>query len=177
MKSIFRSVRGKLFLLVSLVLPLSASAQTGPSAPTLATADSAPAAVTGTGRIVGKVVDSRSGQGLSDVAIQVVGTTTGTSSGLEGRYALGKISAGTVTLHIRRLGFAPKTVTGITLDAGRTIEQDSSLEPVTVSLETQVVTASFERGSVNAALDKQRTATGVVNSVTREQISKSPDSD
>ncbi|MDQ3674723.1 MAG: outer membrane beta-barrel protein, partial [Gemmatimonadota bacterium] len=117
------------------------------------------------------------GQGLTDVAIQIVGTTTGTSSGLEGRYGLGKVPAGTVTLHIRRLGFAPKTVTGITLDAGRTIEQDISLEPVTVSLATQVVTASVERGSVDAALDRQRTATGVVNSVTREQISRSPDSD
>ena len=48
-------------------------------------------------------------------------------------------------------------MTGITLDAGETIEQDISLDPVTVSLETQVVTASVERGSVNAALDKQRT--------------------
>lgn len=131
----------------------------------------------GSGRIIGKVLDSRTGGGLTDVAIQVVGTTTGTSSGLEGRYVLGRVTAGTVTLHIRRLGFAPKTITGVMLDAGKTIEQDISLDPVTVSLETQVVTASIERGSVNNALDKQRTATGVVNSVTREQISKSPDSD
>ena len=131
----------------------------------------------GSGRIIGKVLDSRTGGGLTDVAIQVVGTTTGTSSGLEGRYVLGRVPAGTVTLHIRRLGFAPKTITGVMLDAGKTIEQDIALDPVTVSLETQVVTASIERGSVNNALDRQRTATGVVNSVSREQISKSPDSD
>ena len=131
----------------------------------------------GSGRIIGKVLDSRTGGGLTDVAIQLVGTTTGTSSGLEGRYVLGRVPAGTVTLHIRRLGFAPKTITGVMLDAGKTIEQDIALDPVTVSLETQVVTASIERGSVNNALDRQRTATGVVNSVSREQISKSPDGD
>src|SRR3990170_4245509 len=163
MTPIFRAV-STLLLLSSTVLPVLAQGQT-------------PDPVPATGRIIGQVMDSRTGQGLSDVAIQVVGTTTGTSSGLDGRYGLGKVTAGTVTLHIRRLGFAPKTITGIMLDAGRTIEQDISLDPVTVSLETQIVTASVERGSVSAALDKQRTATGVVNSVTREQISRSPDSD
>src|SRR5688572_31816232 len=49
----------------------------------------------GSGRIIGKVLDSRTGSGLTDVAIQVVGTTTGTSSGLEGRYVLGRGPAGT----------------------------------------------------------------------------------
>ncbi len=130
-----------------------------------------------TGRIIGKVIDSRTGQGVPQVAIQIVGTTTGTGSGLEGRYVLGRVPSGTVTLHLRRLGFAPKTVTGISLAAGKTIEQDISLEPITVSLQTQVVTARMERGSVNDALDKQRTSAAVVNSITREQISKSPDSD
>ena len=176
MISIVRSLSRTLLVVASFAAPLSISAQTDTAVtPTQQGQHGLPSA--GTGRIIGKVLDARSGQGLSDVAIQVVGTTTGTSSGLEGRYSLGKVTAGTVTLHIRRLGFAPKTVTGIMLDANGTIEQDIALEPVTVSLETQVVTASIERGSVNAALDKQRTATGVVNSVTREQISRSPDSD
>lgn len=162
----FRSLPTRFLLLALTALPLSLYAQTDSTS-----------AGSGTGRIVGKIVDARTGQGLTDVAIQIVGTTTGTGSGLEGRYALGNVAAGTVTLHIRRLGFAPKTVTGIALAPGETIQQDVALEPVTVSLETQVVTASVERGSVTAALDKQRTATGVVNSVTREQISRSPDSD
>jgi len=166
MKPFLRTGITTAILTVSAALVSSASAQTDSTV--------VPA---GNGRIVGKVVDSRTGQGLTDVAIQVVGTTTGTSSGLEGRYGIARVTAGTVTLHIRRLGFAPKTVTGIMLDAGKTIEQDISLDPVTVSLETQIVTATIERGSVNSALDRQRTATGVVNSVTREQISRSPDSD
>ena len=166
-----------LYLTGTLACPSSiwAQADTDTAAPQQPSASTITAP--GNGRIIGKVLDARTGHGLSDVAIQIVGTTTGTNSGLDGRYSLGKVSAGTVTLHIRRLGFGPKTLTGIMLDAGATIEQDISLDPVTVSLATQVVTASVERGSVNAALDKQRTATGVVNSVTREQISRSPDSD
>ena len=38
-----------------------------------------------TGRIVGRIVDARSGQGLASVGIQVVGTTLGTMSGVDGR--------------------------------------------------------------------------------------------
>lgn len=128
-------------------------------------------------RIAGRVVDSRTGAGLTDVGIQIVGTSFGTASGLDGRFTLGGVTPGTVTIHLRRLGFTPKTVTGILLSPGQTVQQDIALDPVTVSLSTQVVTASAERGTVSEALDKQRHSVGVVNAVTREQIANSPDGD
>ncbi len=130
-----------------------------------------------TGRIVGRVIDAASGQGLPDVGVQVVGTTLGTMSGIEGRFTLPAVPAGTVTIQFRRIGYTPKTVTGILLDAGKTLEQDVTLATATITLAAQTVTASAERGSVADALDAQRTATGVVNAITAEQIAKSPDSD
>ena len=130
-----------------------------------------------TGRIVGRIVDAETGRGISNAGIQLVGTTTGTVSGFEGRYNLASVPAGTVTLQVRLLGYQPKTVTGLQLNAGSTLEQDISLTASTVQLETHVVTAEIERGSVNAALDAQRNATGIVNAVTAEQIQKSPDRD
>jgi len=129
------------------------------------------------GRIVGRVIDATTGQGLTDVGVQVVGTTLGTMTGVEGRYNIPNIPAGTVTVQVRRLGYAPKTVTGILLGAGQTLEQNITMQPATVQLQTVQTTASAERGSVNEALDQQRTATGIVSSVTSEQISRSPDSD
>ena len=129
------------------------------------------------GRIVGRVIDAASGEGLTDVGVQVVGTTLGTMSGVNGRYQISSVPAGTITIQVRRIGYAPKTVTGLMLEPGRTLEQDVTLTTAAVTLTAQVVTASAERGMVSEALDKQRTATGVVNSVTAEQISKSPDSD
>ena len=130
-----------------------------------------------TGRIVGRIIDASNGTGLTDVGIQIVGTTLGTTSGLDGRFTIMSVPAGTVAIQVRRIGFAPKTVTGIFLDPGVTLEQNISLEIATVQLAAQIVTASAERGSVNAALDEQRNATGVVNAVTAEQIARSPDSD
>jgi hypothetical protein len=138
-------------------------------------AATAPAA--GRGRITGRVVDAKTGAGLTDVGVQVAGTATGTLTGVDGRFNLPTVDAGTVSLTVRRLGYAPKTITGVVVAAGRTTEQDVALSTATVQLVTVTTTASAERGSVNAALDQQRTATGIVNAITREQIARSPDAD
>ncbi|HZK77957.1 MAG TPA: carboxypeptidase-like regulatory domain-containing protein, partial [Gemmatimonadaceae bacterium] len=128
-----------------------------------------------TGRIVGQVINSATGKGLSDAGIQITGTTIGGLSGVDGRFSINRVPAGSVTLLARRLGFAPKQVTGIVVTSGATVDQSVTLSAASVQLSTQVVTASSERGTVNEALDAQRTAVGVVNSVTAEQISRSPD--
>jgi len=129
------------------------------------------------GRLVGRVIDAATGQGLTDVGVQIVGTTLGTMTGVEGRYSVPNIPAGTVTVQVRRLGYAPKTVTGIMLGAGQTLEQNITMQAATVQLQVVQTTASAERGSVSEALDQQRTATGIVSAVTAEQITRSPDSD
>lgn len=127
------------------------------------------------GRIVGRVIDASTGLGLSDVGVQVVGTTIGTATGVDGRFAIGNVDAGTVTLHLRRIGFTPKTVTGLMLEPGQTLEQNVTLDAATLRLMAQVVTAAAERGTVSEALDQQRNSSGVVSAVTAEQIQKSPD--
>jgi outer membrane receptor protein involved in Fe transport len=129
------------------------------------------------GRIVGRIVDAASGVGLTDVGVQVVGTTIGTQSGVDGRFTLTNVPAGTVTLQARRIGYAAKTVTGLQLAPGQALEQNVALSAAALTLSAQVVTAAAERGTVNEALDQQRTAAGVVNAVTAEQIARSPDGD
>src|SRR5687768_384760 len=146
---------------------------------TLALALLAPAllfAQSPTGRIVGRILDA-SGNGVADAGIQVVGTTLGGNSGVGGRYALPNVPAGTVTLQVRLLGYQPKTVTGLVLSEASTLEQDIVLIPATVTLDATVVTADAERGSVNAALDAQRRAAGIVSAITAQQIQQSPDGD
>lgn len=153
-----RFLTRSLVLLAALTAPLAAQAPT-------------------TGRIVGRIIDAATGAGLSDAGVQIVGTSAGTMSGVEGRFAINAAPSGTVTLQVRRIGYAPKTVTGLFLEAGKTLSQDISLSSANVQLAAQVVTASAERGSVNDALDRQRTSTNVVSGITSEQIAKSPDGD
>ena len=127
------------------------------------------------GRVVGRIIDAGSGQGLTDVAVQLVGTKLGAMSGVDGRFTISGVPAGTVTLFARRIGYQPKTVTGLFIDAGKTLEQNISLSTATMQLSAVTVSAAAERGSVSEALDQQRISVGVVSSVTAEQIQKSPD--
>ncbi|HUF27971.1 MAG TPA: TonB-dependent receptor [Gemmatimonadaceae bacterium] len=129
------------------------------------------------GRISGRVIDQSSGVPLGDVGVQVVGTSLGTMTGEDGRYTIAGIPAGTVTLHVRRIGFQPKTVTGISLAAGQRFEQNVTLDAAAVLLTGIEVTSAAERGTVHEALNQQREALGIVSAITAEQISRSPDSD
>ena len=129
------------------------------------------------GRIVGRVVDAVTGAGIAEAGVQLVGTTIGTRSGVDGRFTLSAVPAGTVTLQARRIGYASKSVTGLILESGKTLDQSIALATASVQLTAQVVTASNERGTVSDAIDAQRNSVGVVNSVTAEQIAKSPDGD
>lgn len=155
---------------------LAASALAASTAPAQQPATSATTPAR-TGRIVGRIVDAASGAGLADVGVQIVGTTIGTLSGVDGRFTLPAVPAGEVSLLARRIGYGAKTVTGITVTAGGSIEQSIALGTASVQLQAVSVTAAAERGTVNEALDQQRTATGIVNSITAEQIAKSPDRD
>ena len=157
----------------AVVSPLLANAQE--PVPPGAVDSTRPATPVTTGRIVGRVVDATTGQGLADVGVQVVGTKLGVSTGVDGRFTLVNVPTGTVTIHARRIGFGAKTVTGIQLDVGQTIDQNIALTTASVQLETLVVNATAERGTVNSALDAQRTSVGVVNAVTAQQIGRSPD--
>jgi hypothetical protein len=131
----------------------------------------------GTGRIVGRIIDESNGTGLTDVQVQVVGTTVGTMSGVDGRFTVPSVPEGTVSLLVRRIGFAPKTVTGIVVIAGRAVEQNIAITAANIQLQAVTVTASAERGTVAEALDAQRKAANIINSITSEQIAKSPDGD
>lgn len=86
--------------------------------------------------------------------MQIVGTTLGGMSGVEGRYAVPNVPAGTVTIQVRRIGYAPRTITGILLSAGQSLEQNIALQPTTVQLQGVQTTAAAGRGSVNEALDQ-----------------------
>ncbi|MDQ3522006.1 MAG: TonB-dependent receptor, partial [Gemmatimonadota bacterium] len=131
----------------------------------------------GTGTLVGRVVDAESGRGLSGARVLVQGTNLGGTAGVDGRYAINAVPVGVHTLVVSLVGYAEKTVTGLRVPTGGSTRSDVTLSAQALGLEAITVTASAERGSVNRALDEQRTATGVVNAITAEQIARSPDSD
>jgi hypothetical protein len=129
------------------------------------------------GRIVGRAVDATTGEALSNVAVSVLGTGAAALSGVDGRFVIVAVPAGSNTLRAENLGYAPKQVTDVRVPAGGVVEQDITLAPQAVQLGAINVTAAAERGSISRALDAQRNATGILNAVTAEQMGRSPDGD
>ena len=131
------------------------------------------------GRITGRVIDAGQGTPVAGAVVELVGATPAktATSGIDGRYNLLGVPAGTVSIRVRLIGYTAKTVTGIGLAAGAIVTQDISLDAVSVQLQELSVTAAAEKGSVANALSEQRQAVGVVNAVTAEEIRRSPDAD
>jgi hypothetical protein len=130
-----------------------------------------------TGRVVGRVVDAATGAGLSDVQVRVEGTALGALSAVDGRFVIAGVPAGRRPSRRGASASRRRPVTGVVVRAGRAVEQNLTLAGASVQLQQVTVTAAVERGTVNQALDAQRTAVGVVNAVTSEQIARSPDGD
>jgi hypothetical protein len=145
-------------LLLSLLLPPAAAAQQF-------------------GQIAGRVLDSSSGRPLPAARVAVQGTQIAATSAVDGRYVLRGVPAGEHTVTVALLSYAPKTVTGVRVAANGAAALDLTLAPQGIALVGVTATATRERGSVSRALDEQRTATGIVNATTREQIARSPDGD
>ncbi|MFO0071560.1 MAG: carboxypeptidase regulatory-like domain-containing protein, partial [Gemmatimonas sp.] len=167
--ALYRAARRAMLATTVAVVPAAGSVLLLPA--------SAPAQEAATGKITGRIVDAVTGQPIPAAQIQVVGTAFGTQTAVDGRYTLLRVPAGTLTLQVRRIGYGPKTVTGLLLPANGALEQDISLRSADVQLAAVSVTATKEKGSVNDALNAQKNATNVVNAITAEQIARSPDGD
>ncbi len=144
-----------------LLIPVVGAAQGGPS----------------TGRIVGRVIETETGMPLSGARVVVAGTALGATTRVDGLFVLADVPSGPITLRVAMIGYAPKTITGVQVPSGGVVTQDVTLAPQATVLEEVVVKAEVEQGSVNAALATQRQAFAIVNSISAEQIKRSPDPD
>ena len=135
------------------------------------------AAAQQSGQIAGWVLDSSSGRPLPAARVAVQGTPIAAVAAVDGRYTLRGVPAGEHSVTVSLLGYAAKTVSGVRVAAGGTATLDLTLAPQGIAIAGITATATRERGSVNRALDEQRTAVGIVNATTREQIARSPDGD
>jgi len=163
--SLLRAVRSLVFPAAVLLAPAALEAQESP----------APA----TGRIVGRVVDATQGAPIVGAQVEVVGAPAPilASSALDGRFTLDKVPAGAASVRVRMIGYQPKLVTGVAVTSGQTVQQNVALSSEVVQLAEIEVNAEAERGSVSRALEEQRSANNIVNTVTAEQIERSPDGD
>jgi len=130
-----------------------------------------------TGRITGRVLEEGTGAPVPGAQVAIAAGGAPTQAAIDGRYVLLNVPAGEVAIVVRAIGYAPKTVSGITVPEGGVAVQDVTLGATTMQLGEITVAASAEQGSVSAALAAQRDATNITSGVTAEEIARSPDSD
>ena len=130
-----------------------------------------------TGRIVGRVVESGQGAPVAGAQVEIVDGAARAVSALDGRYLLEQVPAGPVSIRVRMIGFAPKVVTGVLVETGKTAALDIAMVAEAIQLAEISVSAAAERGTVNRALEEQRNSANIVSAVSSEQIARSPDSD
>jgi outer membrane receptor protein involved in Fe transport len=136
-----------------------------------ATAQNAPGS-TKSGAIGGVVVDAAQGEPLPGANVSIQGTTTGTSTDLNGRYRIRNLAPGTYDVLVSFVGFQQKTVTGVTVTAGRTTTVDVTLAEQTAQLNEVVVSAEAARDTEAGLLKKRAGATAVSNAISAETIGR-----
>ena len=130
-----------------------------------------------TGRILGRVVNSTNAGPVSGAQVYVGDGTVGTLTDLNGRYVLQGVPVGTVEVTVQSLGYARKTITGVTVTANALTPLDISVDEATLEIAGVTVSATAERGSVAAVLDARRSSSSLVEAVGASEISRRPDSD
>lgn len=106
-----------------------------------ATATIAAAQGTNTGTIKGTVVEASSKRPMADAQVVVEGTRLGGVTNEQGSYTITGVQPGTVTLRVRRIGFASQTVP-VTITAGGTATASFQLHSAALSLDQVVVTGT-----------------------------------
>ena len=95
-----------------------------------------------TGKIAGRVLDAATKQPLPMVNIQIVGTTYGAATDIDGNYFIINVPVGTYSLRASIIGYAPRTVSNVKVMIDMTTTIDFSLQSADVEMNEVVVVAT-----------------------------------
>jgi outer membrane receptor protein involved in Fe transport len=92
-----------------------------------------------TGKISGKVTDSKTKDGLPSAVVTIVGTSLGAATDAEGSYVIVNVPPGTYSISVSYIGYQPVRVTNIGVNVDYTTTLNIQLKESTVELNEFVV--------------------------------------
>lgn len=125
------------------------------------------------GPLKGRVTDSKTGEPLFGVTVQVDGTTTGAITDFDGNYEIGTTPDGAFNIVVKYVGFQTQT---LSCD-GKTRSLDVEMQDENIAVETVTVVAQARQGSDNALLKSMKSSLSVESGISAQQINKSQDKD
>lgn len=128
------------------------------------------------GTIKGTVYNKKTGETIPGVNIVIKGTSTGTSTDLDGNYTINYASIGKVTLIASYISFKPDTITCF-VTKGKPCIQNINLEEIASSLTGVTIVATKKTDSDISMISTIKQSNLILNGVSSIQISKSQDKD
>jgi TonB-dependent receptor len=129
-----------------------------------------------TGKIVGKIIDAKTGETLPGATVLIEGTTKGVSSDFDGNFSLGGLQPGKYNLIASYITYDNKKFVNVIVKANDvtdfsiTLDQSSSQ-----TLGEVVVQAVMNKENTNAVLIMQKNNASVSDGISSESIKKTPD--
>lgn len=128
------------------------------------------------GTVRGTVIDESNGETIIGANIVLEGTSTGTTTDLDGNFNL-SVAPGTYTLVFSSISYSNKTVTDVVVKAGEVTVLDVRLGTNTEEINEVVISATRTENTENALLTIQKKSVTVLDGISSESISKAGDSD
>jgi TonB-dependent receptor len=129
-----------------------------------------------TGKITGKIIDSKTGETLPGATAVIEGTTKGASADFDGNFSLNNVPAGKVNLIFSYISYDSKKFTDVVVKENDVTNINVQLEPSSSTTFSEVVVVVEMIKENNAALTlMQKNNISVSDGVSAETIKKTPD--
>lgn len=138
---------------------------------------SAALAQNGAGKVVGKVVDSESGEGLIGVNVYFDGSTLGAATDVDGTFFIENVPAGNYTLIVQMISYGTLRVTDVKIEAGKVRKMELILKPEALTTDEVVVEAKMVQDNEASLLKMRQKSLSVSDAISAEAISRSGSSD
>lgn len=127
-----------------------------------------------TGSVIGKILNSKTGEPMYGVTVSVKGTTIATQSDTLGKFKLGKVPAGAQTIVFSSVGFE-RAEKPVTVEAGRAAFVETKMEiKVSVSKVTDI-NAKMDRSSTTTVTLERKNSALMTDVISADVIRKTPD--
>lgn len=129
-----------------------------------------------TGKIVGKIVDSKTGETLPGATVLIEGTTKGASSDFDGNFSLSGLQPGKYTLIASYITYDNKKFVDVIVKANDVTEFNITLDQSSSqTLGEVVVQAEMNKENTNTLFVMQKNNASVSDGISSESIKKTPD--
>lgn len=128
-----------------------------------------------TASLYGTVHDVQTGENLIGANVQLMGTSAGAKTDLDGKFSIKGVPPGTYSVRFSYVGYGSKVVANTVLGAGESKKLDVSLQSETIAQEEVTVTADRVIGTEAAVLAERKRSASIGDGISKEQIRITPD--